>query len=188
MLDALFSTLHACVPALFTVVIVVTGLTVANWLLFHRRRDLSEENLFHGRIVMLLLAVLGVVLVLVALPLNATTESGLFTLLGLLLTAVIALSSTTFVANAMAGWMLRAVRSFGRGQNSRGAYFRQGRAGGKIGAAWRYARQACSRGRRIRESAQESRPGRAVSVGAQNRPPMQTLGSYRQDNRDLPGG
>ncbi|MHC4116624.1 MAG: mechanosensitive ion channel family protein [Planctomycetota bacterium] len=112
MLDTLFSTFRACLPALITAAIVVTGLLAANWLLFHRRRDLKEENLFYGRIVMLLLTGLGIVLVLIALPLKETTESGLFTLLGLLLTAVIALSSTTFVANAMAGWMLRAVRSF----------------------------------------------------------------------------
>lgn len=112
MLDALFSTFRTSLPALITAAIVVTGLMAANWLLFHRRRDLKEENLFYGRIVMLLLTGLGIVLVLIALPLKETTESGLFTLLGLLLTAVIALSSTTFVANAMAGWMLRAVRSF----------------------------------------------------------------------------
>lgn len=112
MFDALFSVLGKFIPALISLAVVVGGLMIANWLLFRRRRDLTEENLFHGRIVMLLLAGLGVVLVLIALPLEAETESGLFTLLGLLLTAVIALSSTTFVANAMAGWMLRAVRSF----------------------------------------------------------------------------
>jgi small-conductance mechanosensitive channel len=112
MLDTLFSTFRACLPALITAAIVIVGLLAANWLLFHRKRDLTEENVFNGRIVMLLLTVLGVVLILVALPLKDKTESGLFTLLGLLLTAVIALSSTTFVANAMAGWMLRAVRSF----------------------------------------------------------------------------
>ena len=112
MFDTLFSTLQEYLPALTTAAIVVAGLLAANWLLFRRRRDLSEENIFHGRIAMLLLASLGIVLVLIALPLKPTTDSGLFTLLGLLLTAVIALSSTTFVANAMAGWMLRAVRSF----------------------------------------------------------------------------
>jgi small-conductance mechanosensitive channel len=107
-----YSVLPSYIPALISAAIVVLGLYVANWLLFRRRRDLTEDNLFHGRIVMLLLVGLGMVLVLIALPLDPETESGLFTLLGLLLTAVIALSSTTFVANAMAGWMLRAVRSF----------------------------------------------------------------------------
>ena len=110
--DTLFSTFGKYIPALITIAVVGVGLSIANWLLFRRRCDLSEESMFHGRIAMLLLAGLGVVLVLIALPLDPETESGLFTLLGLLLTAVIALSSTTFVANAMAGWMLRAVRSF----------------------------------------------------------------------------
>jgi len=111
-LERFYSVLPEYIPALVSAAIVVVGLYVANWLLFGRRRDMTEDNLFHGRIVMLLLTGLGIVLVLIALPLDPETESGLFTLLGLLLTAVIALSSTTFVANAMAGWMLRAVRSF----------------------------------------------------------------------------
>lgn len=43
------------------------------------------------------------------------TRGQLLTLIGILLSAAIALSSTTFLGNAMAGIMLRAVRSFGTG-------------------------------------------------------------------------
>ncbi|MHC4581520.1 MAG: hypothetical protein ACYS14_08680, partial [Planctomycetota bacterium] len=78
-----YSVLPNYIPALITAAIVVLGLYVAKWLLFRRRRDLTEDNLFHGRIVMLLLVGLGIVLVLIALPLDPETESGLFTLLGL---------------------------------------------------------------------------------------------------------
>ncbi len=51
-------------------------------------------------------------LLVLVLPLDAETRGQLLSLFGLVLTAVIALSSTTFVANAMAGLMLRAVGSF----------------------------------------------------------------------------
>ncbi len=61
---------------------------------------------------MLLLSGLGVVVLLLALPVDQETHRDLFGLLGLLLTAVITLSSTTFVANAMAGVMLRGMQSF----------------------------------------------------------------------------
>ena len=61
---------------------------------------------------MLLLVGVGLVLILLALPLEKETHKDLFQLLALLITAVITLSSTTFVSNAMAGFMLRGMQSF----------------------------------------------------------------------------
>lgn len=58
------------------------------------------------------LVLLGCMIILLAVPIDDDTRSQLIGLLGLLLSVVIALASTTFVANAMAGFMLRAVRSF----------------------------------------------------------------------------
>jgi len=56
--------------------------------------------------------ILGIVCVLLALPVEPATRAQLMSLMGVALTAVVALSSTTFVANAMAGLMLRAVKSY----------------------------------------------------------------------------
>ena len=61
------------------------------------------------------LALLGCMIILLAVPIGDDTRTQLIGLLGLLLSVVIALASTTFVANAMAGFMLRAVRSFHTG-------------------------------------------------------------------------
>ncbi|MBA3966179.1 MAG: mechanosensitive ion channel [Nitrospirales bacterium] len=61
---------------------------------------------------MLLLVGVGIVLILLALPLDKETHKELFQLLALLITAVITLSSTTFVSNALAGFMLRGMQSF----------------------------------------------------------------------------
>ena len=55
---------------------------------------------------------LALVLVIIQLPLSDVTRGQILSLIGVLLTGVIAFSSTTFVANAMAGVMLRAVRTF----------------------------------------------------------------------------
>jgi len=52
------------------------------------------------------------ILLVLALPLSGEMRGQLLSLLGLVLTAMIALSSTTFISNAMAGFMLRAVGSF----------------------------------------------------------------------------
>lgn len=111
-LGIMFSDLSVNVTEFVTIAVVMAGLFFAHWLLLSRPRDLNEERRFSRRLIMLLLVIVGIVLILIELPVEEETRSGLFTLFGLLLTAVIALSSTTFVANAMAGWMLRAVRSF----------------------------------------------------------------------------
>ncbi|MBL7154820.1 MAG: mechanosensitive ion channel [Phycisphaerae bacterium] len=111
-LEDLYAKLPDLIPALIAVAIVIAGLWIANWLLLHRKRDLNEESRFPRRIAMMLLVAVGTVLILLALPVSPATRSDLLRLLGLLLTAMIALSSTTFVANMMAGLMLRAVRSF----------------------------------------------------------------------------
>lgn len=63
-------------------------------------------------LVMLALTAGAIVGLVLALPVSDTLRGQLLALLGLVLTGVIALSSTTFVANAMAGLMLRAVGNF----------------------------------------------------------------------------
>ncbi len=60
-------------------------------------------------------ALVSNVLLVLVLPLDGQTRGQLLSLFGLVLTAVIALSSTTFVSNAMAGFMIRAVGGFGPG-------------------------------------------------------------------------
>ena len=53
-----------------------------------------------------------VVALVVSLPLEAGVRGQILSLIGVVLTAIIALSSTTFVSNAMAGIMLQATRPF----------------------------------------------------------------------------
>jgi small conductance mechanosensitive channel len=54
----------------------------------------------------------AVIAIIVLLPLESSTQGQVLSLLGVVLTAVIALSSTTFVSNAMAGIMLQATQPF----------------------------------------------------------------------------
>ena len=64
---------------------------------------------------MLGLTVLALISVIIALPIDRGTKNQLVGLLGLVLTGVIALSSTSFASHAMAGLMLRSVGSFRSG-------------------------------------------------------------------------
>ncbi len=111
-LDHFFNTLPIFLPILLVFALVSTGLWVAHWFFFRRNGGLKEEDRFSARVGMLLLVGIGVVLILLALPLDKETHKELFQLLALLITAVITLSSTTFVSNALAGFMLRGMQSF----------------------------------------------------------------------------
>jgi small conductance mechanosensitive channel len=97
-------------PALAVLAASALALWLVDWLL--RRRERRVGGSFGRQLGMLLLTALAIVLVILVLPISDTTRGQLFGLLGLILTAVIALSSTTFVSNAMAGLMLRSVGSF----------------------------------------------------------------------------
>ena len=78
------------------------------------RRAIPDEpatRVIRQLVTVAVLLIANVALVL-AMPLDSATTGQLLSLFGLVLTAIIALSSTTFVSNAMAGLMLRAVGGF----------------------------------------------------------------------------
>lgn len=58
---------------------------------------------------------LGLAIIFALLPIDSSAKNSVFSLLGLVVTAVIAISSTTFASNAMAGVMLRIIRNFKAG-------------------------------------------------------------------------
>ncbi len=99
-------------PMLIVIVLTFSGLLLANWSLLHRHRDYGAEKRFPRQVIMLVLTGLGILFIILALPVSDSTRGQLLSLFGLVLTAIVALSSTTFVANAMAGIMLRSVGSF----------------------------------------------------------------------------
>ncbi len=112
----IFTKLSEALPSLVGTLAAIAGvvlaLCAANWFLLRRSRHLGEEARFPRGIVMGALVLLGGGVILLVVPVDDDTRTQLIGLLGLLLSLVIALSSTTFLANAMAGFMLRAVRSF----------------------------------------------------------------------------
>lgn len=122
-LEGVYQSLSAFVPLLATIAVVALGLWFANWLLL-RRASLTTESRLPGQVTMLVLTAIALTAIILALPVSESTHGDLLSLLGLVLTGVIALSSTTFVANAMAGLMLRSVKSFHHGDFIRaGEYF-----------------------------------------------------------------
>ncbi|MCP3986608.1 MAG: mechanosensitive ion channel [bacterium] len=111
-IDSLAVSLEAFIPLLATLAVMSGVLAVGHRLLIARHREPHGEKRFAGQIAMLVLTGIGVVFVILALPIETATRGQLLSLFGLILTAVIGLSSTTFVSNAMAGLMLRALNNF----------------------------------------------------------------------------
>ncbi len=96
-------------PAVLAVAGVALMLGITNYLL---RRDRHGELSVSNQLLLLALTAAGVLVVIFCLPVSETSRGQILSLIGIVVTAVIALSSTTFVANVMAGLMLRAVNSF----------------------------------------------------------------------------
>jgi small-conductance mechanosensitive channel len=111
-LEELAKYLPQLLTSLSIIAMVLAVIWVANWVLLRRTRDLGEERQFPRRIAMVVITILGIVIILLTFPVADSTRDQLVALVGLITTAAIALASTTFVANAMAGLMLRTVRSF----------------------------------------------------------------------------
>lgn len=111
-LQTLAPALRPLLPLL--IVLTVAGLTLGGaraLLRIHDRRR-GTEFPFGSQVAMLAITALAIVAAVLALPVGETTRGQLLSLLGIALTAMIAFSSTTFVANAMGGFMLRAVGNF----------------------------------------------------------------------------
>ncbi len=104
-------------PLLVTQAIVATGLSFANWALKKRSRWVGKQQNFVRPLVMLGLPAVALISVIIALPIGEGTKNQLLGLLGLVLTGIIGLSSTSFVPNAMAGLMLQSVGSFRAGRS-----------------------------------------------------------------------
>lgn len=100
----------------FVVIVGLTaGVLVVADILLLRRPKLSLDKRLPRQITMLVLTVLAIVTVVLALPNQAISEGtrgDLLSLIGLAVTAIITLSSTTLAANGMAGLMLRATSAF----------------------------------------------------------------------------
>jgi len=106
--------LELLVPSGIALLLVLIGLGLARKLL-ESASGVGSDSHFRNELTMLLLTGLGLLVVVVALPLSDATRAQLLSLAGIVLSAGIALASTTFIGNVMAGLMPRAVRNFRTG-------------------------------------------------------------------------
>ena len=109
-LDRIPETLLNFLPVLVVLALAGGLLALVDRILKRRWRDLPDLQ-FRFQMIMLTLTFAAGLGVLIALPISDSVRGQLLGLIGILLSAAIALSSTTFIGNIMAGIMLKAIKS-----------------------------------------------------------------------------
>lgn len=82
------------------------------WLVIGRHERLGDEQKFPRQILMLVLLLFSVLVLVLALPVSESSRNHLIGLIGLLVSGIIAFSSTNILANLMAGILLRITKPF----------------------------------------------------------------------------
>lgn len=93
-------------------IVATIGATTAVLWTIHRTLPRDPSTNVVRQLINIVVVLLSMVALALVLPFASDTRGQLLSLFGLVITAVIALSSTTFVSNAMAGLALRAVGGF----------------------------------------------------------------------------
>ena len=90
-------------------------LMLLHYLLIARRTDLGSEARLPRQLVLFFLTLTSLIVLVVLSPVEESTRNQILGLIGLMISAVIALSSTAFVTNFMAAIMLRVTQPFSVG-------------------------------------------------------------------------
>jgi small-conductance mechanosensitive channel len=109
-LMSLIALIRDWIPFLITLLIAIL-LVGALYRVLLRKRP-PTGNVVSRQMLLGLVVSIFVVILILELPIDDAPRGQLMSLLGILVTAAVALSSTTLLGNAMAGFMLRSIRNF----------------------------------------------------------------------------
>lgn len=93
------------------VVFLIFLFSILSTLLYHFLKKRAIATPFFKPTFIIIALVIGISL-FAFVPINSDSKNNFFSLFGLVITAVLGISSTTFVSNAMAGFMLRNIKNF----------------------------------------------------------------------------
>lgn len=110
--DTVLNALLPFAPLLIAIVLVLSALIALHYLLLAKQSHLTSEQKLPRQVGMLVLTIVGAVVIAISLPVSESTRNQVIALIGVLISGVIAFSSTTMVGNLMAGIVLRVNRPF----------------------------------------------------------------------------
>ena len=104
------SYLSQILPPILTTLVFIAVYYVARILLDRQAKGKTDQGIVKS-IFLFLVALVGTISVILSLPLGEQKDD-ITSLIGIVLSAVLGLSSITFIGNALAGILLRSLRSF----------------------------------------------------------------------------
>ena len=110
-LKSIPAVLREWLPVLITLLVGIVVVSTVYRIVMRRQTPTSGSRISQQLLIAALAGVL-LIMVILQLPIGEAERGQLLSLLGILVTAAIALSSTTLIGNAMAGLMLRSIRNF----------------------------------------------------------------------------
>ncbi len=114
-LEALLAAGLKLLPSAITLALAIATLSLCNFLFFSRKKSSQKHASLIPQVVMLALTLVGVIAFVLSLPIDHEDRRQLLSLLGLVLSGAVALASSSFLGNILAGFMIRAVRSIRTG-------------------------------------------------------------------------
>jgi len=111
-LETLKLALFDLLPLAIVLICVVAVLWTAHIMLIARQTELGSEKLFPRLLTMMGLTLVGIIIIVLALPVASYTMNQIIGLIGLVISAVFAFSSGNIFANLMAGILLRVTTPF----------------------------------------------------------------------------
>lgn len=112
------------IPVAITLTLVSIFLWGVHWLLLGRNRQLRSEGRVPRQMAMIGLILAGLIVVIISLPIEDGLRNQIIGLIGIVLSGLVAFSSTNIIGNLMAGVLLRITKPFGIGDFVRvGSHF-----------------------------------------------------------------
>jgi small conductance mechanosensitive channel len=99
-------------PFLGVCLAVLVALGLGHWLLLARHPNMGNERRFPRQLTLLGATLAGVLLIVVVMPIDQGTRGQVIGLLGLLVSGLLAFSSTNVLGNLMSGLLLRMTKPF----------------------------------------------------------------------------
>ncbi|WMW22714.1 mechanosensitive ion channel [Methanolobus mangrovi] len=98
------------IPSIISLLVTLSLIILFDFL-FRKRNLFSRERMIQ-QLIFVAILITGILFIIFTLPINVEDKNLILTFVSIVIGAVIAFSSTTFVANAMAGIMLRMIHPF----------------------------------------------------------------------------
>lgn len=99
------------IPLAITIIIVLISYQGTKFILNRQTKGQPQKGLLKT-IVLFSIMVIGIIAIILAIPMEDTFRGQVTSLIGIVIAAVLSLSSATFIGNGLAGIMLRSINNF----------------------------------------------------------------------------